>query len=90
MPLAELENKVLCRSPKISAEALLAEIAKILCVSLKKKLGLVAQSAFQDFNIRTGAEFFATTLENAGGNVLVALGHYNGWTLKMTIVCSKP
>lgn len=32
-----------------------------------------------DYNISTGARFFADTLNNANGNVLVALGRYNGW-----------
>ncbi|RDB25477.1 Membrane-bound lytic murein transglycosylase F [Hypsizygus marmoreus] len=32
-----------------------------------------------DFNIRTGARYFADTLNNNGGNLLLSIGSYNGW-----------
>jgi hypothetical protein len=32
-----------------------------------------------DFNIMTGAKYFASQLDYFGGNVLLALGQYNGW-----------
>lgn len=38
-----------------------------------------------DFNIDRGAEYFAGVLNgDAGGNVVRAVGEYNGWQLKMT------
>ncbi|KAF5342973.1 hypothetical protein D9758_013672 [Tetrapyrgos nigripes] len=37
-----------------------------------------------DYNIRTGAEFFARTLNDKGGNVVLAIGSYNGWFQGMT------
>ena len=40
----------------------------------------------QDFNIRTGAEFFAATLASNGGDVFSTIGEYNGWEPGMTYV----
>jgi hypothetical protein len=40
----------------------------------------------QEFNIRTGANFFADTLKGNGGNLLLSIGQYNGWFRGMTIV----
>ena len=40
-----------------------------------------------DFNIRTGVAFFAQTLSDNGGNLLLTLGNYNGWPKGMTVVC---
>ncbi|KAI0283580.1 lysozyme-like domain-containing protein [Russula aff. rugulosa BPL654] len=37
-----------------------------------------------EFNIRTGAEFFAATLASNGGDVFSTVGEYNGWRLGMT------
>lgn len=37
-----------------------------------------------DFNIRTGARFFADTLRGNGGDVLKSIGQYNGWFPGMT------
>lgn len=37
------------------------------------------------YNIRTGAQYFATTLSGAGGNVAQALGEYNGWVKGLTV-----
>ncbi|KAG5638876.1 hypothetical protein H0H81_009179 [Sphagnurus paluster] len=37
-----------------------------------------------DFNIRTGAKFFADTLNNNGGDLLVSIGQYNGWYKGLT------
>jgi len=37
-----------------------------------------------DFNIGTAAKFFKQTLNDVGGNVLVAVGKYNGWFPGMT------
>ncbi|TFL02451.1 glycoside hydrolase family 23 protein [Pterulicium gracile] len=37
-----------------------------------------------DFNIRTGAAYFAKNLKEDGGNVLLSIGRYNGWRKGMT------
>jgi len=37
-----------------------------------------------EFNIATGTRYFADTLKNNGGNLLVSIGQYNGWFPKMT------
>jgi hypothetical protein len=37
-----------------------------------------------DFNIRTGAHFFANTLRDNGNNVIAAAGLYNGWRRGLT------
>ncbi|KAI0923552.1 hypothetical protein AcV5_009058 [Taiwanofungus camphoratus] len=37
-----------------------------------------------EYNIRTGTEFFSTTLKNNDGNLLLTLGNYNGWPEGMT------
>jgi soluble lytic murein transglycosylase-like protein len=39
-----------------------------------------------DFNIRTAARYFADVLNNNGGNVLLAIGQYNGWYKGLTVV----
>jgi len=38
-----------------------------------------------DFNIRTGAKFFADTLASNNGNVLESIGQYNGWYPGLTV-----
>lgn len=40
----------------------------------------------QDFNIHTGAQFFSQTLESVNGDLLLAIGHYNGWYKGLTYV----
>lgn len=40
----------------------------------------------KEYNIRTGTEFFSTTLKNNDGNLLLTLGNYNGWPEGMTFV----
>jgi hypothetical protein len=37
-----------------------------------------------DFNIRTAASFFAQTVKDNGGNVLLSVGAYNGWRRGLT------
>ncbi|KAF8070644.1 glycoside hydrolase family 23 protein [Lyophyllum atratum] len=37
-----------------------------------------------DFNIRTGAKYFADTLKNNGGDLLLSIGSYNGWHKGLT------
>jgi len=37
-----------------------------------------------NFNIKTGAKYFAQTLSDAGGNVFMAVGEYNGWYKGLT------
>ncbi|EJD02769.1 glycoside hydrolase family 23 protein [Fomitiporia mediterranea MF3/22] len=37
-----------------------------------------------DFNIRKGAEYFAQSLQDNGGSVLLTIGRYNGWYEGMT------
>ncbi|KAF8650385.1 hypothetical protein AX16_005194 [Volvariella volvacea WC 439] len=39
-----------------------------------------------DFNIRTGAAFFAGLLASHNGDVLISIGRYNGWFPGITIV----
>lgn len=39
-----------------------------------------------DYNIATGAAYFAQRLKDHGGNVLLALAGYNGWFASMTYV----
>ncbi|KAG6898181.1 hypothetical protein C0992_004168 [Termitomyces sp. T32_za158] len=41
-----------------------------------------------NFNVETGAKYFAATLTGNGGNVLAAVGTYNGWYKGMTYVGS--
>jgi len=38
-----------------------------------------------DFNIRTAARYFARTLADNNGNILAAVGTYNGWTRGLTV-----
>ncbi|KAG8213725.1 glycoside hydrolase family 23 protein [Butyriboletus roseoflavus] len=38
----------------------------------------------QDFNIHQGAQFFSQTLDNVNGDLLLAIGHYNGWYKGLT------
>lgn len=40
----------------------------------------------QDFNIRKGAQFFSQTLDSVNGDLLLAIGHYNGWYKGLTYV----
>ncbi|KZO99451.1 glycoside hydrolase family 23 protein [Calocera viscosa TUFC12733] len=37
------------------------------------------------FNIGAGAKYLADTVQQTGGNFLLALGYYNGWYLGMTV-----
>lgn len=37
-----------------------------------------------DFNIGTAARYFAQTLEENGGNLLLSVGNYNGWRRNLT------
>ncbi|KXN91060.1 hypothetical protein AN958_03127 [Leucoagaricus sp. SymC.cos] len=39
----------------------------------------------RDFNIRTGAKYFADTLDDLDGDVLKAVGRYNGWCPGLTV-----
>jgi len=36
------------------------------------------------FNVNTGAKLFSKLLTDNGGNLLLAIGHYNGWSKGMT------
>ncbi|THH32276.1 hypothetical protein EUX98_g1926, partial [Antrodiella citrinella] len=38
-----------------------------------------------DYNIRTGVQFFASTLQGNGNNVVKTLGNYNGWSIGLTV-----
>ena len=40
----------------------------------------------QDFNIRTGAYYYANRIKASGGNLLLATGGYNGWVPGMDVV----
>lgn len=40
-----------------------------------------------DFNIRTGAKYFADNLKANNGDLLKSIGSYNGWIQGMTYVC---
>lgn len=37
------------------------------------------------FNVNTGAQYFRTVLDQYGGNVLQAIGQYNGWQKGLTV-----
>ncbi|KAJ7747363.1 glycoside hydrolase family 23 protein [Mycena metata] len=37
-----------------------------------------------DFNIKTAASYFANTLNDNGGNLLLTIGQYNGWDVGLT------
>jgi len=37
-----------------------------------------------DYNVKTGAAFLASTIKNAGGNYVEAIGVYNGWEKGLT------
>jgi hypothetical protein len=41
---------------------------------------------YQDYNIKTGAEYFASILEEDNGAILLTIGRYNGWKQGMTYV----
>lgn len=53
----------------------------------REKCGGLSDQACRDpeFNIRTGANFFADTLKGNSGNLLLSIGQYNGWFRGMTI-----
>lgn len=38
-----------------------------------------------DYNIRVGAEYLKSLIDNNGGNVVKALGMYNGWQAGMSV-----
>jgi len=38
-----------------------------------------------DYNIRRGAQLFRKMIDDSGGNVLQAIGAYNGWPLGLTV-----
>jgi soluble lytic murein transglycosylase-like protein len=40
----------------------------------------------QEFNIKTGAEYFVSVLEENGGEILRTVAAYNGWYNGMTYV----
>jgi hypothetical protein len=40
----------------------------------------------QDYNIKTGAEYFANLLAANNGDVFTTIGEYNGWHPGMTYV----
>lgn len=40
----------------------------------------------QDYNIKTGAAYFASVLEQNCGDILLTIGEYNGWKHGMTYV----
>ncbi|KAJ7163599.1 lysozyme-like protein [Mycena crocata] len=42
-----------------------------------------------DFNIKTGAKFFAQTLDDNGGDLLLSIGMYNGWFKGLTVGKAK-
>jgi hypothetical protein len=49
-------------------------------------LGLLNEcTGIQDFNIGTGANYFATQLKAHGGNVVETVGGYNGYFKGMTL-----
>ncbi|SJX66518.1 uncharacterized protein SRS1_11346 [Sporisorium reilianum f. sp. reilianum] len=37
------------------------------------------------FNVDTGAKYFKSTLDQCGGNLLQAMGQYNGWSIGLTV-----
>lgn len=47
-------------------------------------------NVLKNYNIMTGAKFFADTLASNNNNVLQTIGNYNGWPWGMTYVCTTP
>ena len=43
-------------------------------------------SLSQDYNIKTGAEYFANLLATNNGDTFITIGQYNGWYPGMTYV----
>lgn len=43
----------------------------------------------QNYNIKTGASYFASTLKNNGGDLLLSIGEYNGWYQGLTVVRAR-
>ena len=39
-----------------------------------------------DYNIKTGVAYFASLISQYNGNLLEAIGGYNGWFRGMTVV----
>jgi hypothetical protein len=66
------------------------------CYSSRLAFGALAHDigvffSVQDYNIRTGAKYFADTLSGNGGSVLVSIGEYNGWAPGLTqvrVICN--
>ena len=52
--------------------------------------GSQREGGTQDFNIKTGAAFFAQTLSDNGGSLLKTFGNYNGWQPGLTVVSTQP
>ena len=51
--------------------------------------GSQREGGTQDFNIKTGAAFFAQTLSDNGGSLLKTFGNYNGWQPGLTVVSTQ-
>lgn len=49
-------------------------------------IGSCSFTISQDFNIKTGSEYFVSVLEEDGGDILLTVGRYNGWKNGMTHV----
>lgn len=43
----------------------------------------------QDYNVKTGAAYFASLLEQNCGDILLTIGQYNGWKHGMTYVSDE-
>jgi hypothetical protein len=53
-------------------------------------VGPCSSTISQEFNIKTGTEYFVSVLEEDGGDILLTVGRYNGWKNGMTHVCDEP
>lgn len=58
----------------------------LMQISLEKCIGAPNPGGCRDpeFNIRTAAKYFADTLKNNNGDVLLSVGTYNGWYRGLT------
>ena len=56
------------------------------CVALEDFILCLSRS-LQNYNIMTGAKYFADTLNGNDGNLLLTIGGYNGWPRGLTVVC---
>ena len=84
-----LVSRASCRSPRTSVEMHQTATAKTLYVFLASTREILKHnfiSLSQDYNIKTGAEYFANLLATNNGDTFITIGQYNGWYPGMTYV----